>query len=209
MTRRAFVALPLTAQAAAAPANLPLVVPVLHIMDTRANCAPDRIRRFSSVVWPEAVRDFARCGIVLRSRSKDGEVRRSPGGRPILAGLERGAVNMVLTGGIPLAWDRGRGLEGISARHEGYWVCVLALNEAGPHRVPFFSVNTCVHELLHVLLDDVLEDRPQGWREAARELRIDAYATRMWLFGDGAAIRKAARSWVAAAGATAGAPAGA
>jgi hypothetical protein len=73
---------------------------------------------------------------------------------------------------------------------------MIALYEAHPHQVPYLSVNTCVHELLHVLLDDVAETRPKGWRGAAREFRIDLYATRLWLFHDGAEIRKAAQSYL-------------
>lgn len=194
MTRRAFLAVPV-AQAAQAVAQPPLVLPVLHIADKRARLAPDRLRRFSAAIWPEAVRDFARCDIRLERRDKSGEVRRSPGGRPIFTGLERGCINMVLTDAVPLAWDRGRGLQAVATRYEGHDVCLIAVNEAHPHQVPLLSVNTCVHELLHVLLDDIAGGRPKSWRGAAREVRIDMYATRLWLFHDGAAIRRAAHAY--------------
>jgi hypothetical protein len=58
-------------------------------------------------------------------------------------------------------------------------------------------VNTCVHELLHVLLNDTRTSRPKGWRGALRESRIDALATRLWLFGDGSQIRDAVKARVA------------
>jgi hypothetical protein len=73
---------------------------------------------------------------------------------------------------------------------------MIALNWAHGHQIPFLSVNTCVHELLHALLGDIFEDRPAGWRGAAREFRIDAYATRLWLFRDGSHIRQAAQVYV-------------
>ena len=133
MTRRGFLL------SALAAAEAPLILPVLHLSDSRASFGPERIRRFSGAIWPEAVRDFARCGIRLHATAKRGEVRRSPGDRPVFAGLERGSINMVLTDAIPMAWDRGRGLQGAAKRHDGYDVCLIALNEAHPHQVPFRS----------------------------------------------------------------------
>lgn len=196
MTRRGFLLAPLIAAAQA-----PLAIPVLHINDARARLSPERLRRFTSVIWPEAVRDFARCGVALRSRLKSGEVRRSPGGRPRFEGLERGLINLILTDGIPLHWDRGRGLQGAAARVEGFDLCLVPLNEAHPHQVPFLSVNTCVHEILHILLDDVAESRPGAVRGLAREVRVDFHATRLWLFGEGAEIQRAAQAYAGRLGA--------
>jgi hypothetical protein len=73
---------------------------------------------------------------------------------------------------------------------------MVALYRAHCHQIPFLSVNTCVHELLHVLLQDVFEGRPKGLLGEAREFRIDWHATRLWLFHDGGTIRKAAQAYV-------------
>ena len=73
---------------------------------------------------------------------------------------------------------------------------MVALDHAHGHQIPLLSVNTCVHELLHALLHDIFERRPDGLLGEARELRIDWYATRLWLFHDGAAIRRAAQAYV-------------
>src|SRR5437879_3896508 len=62
--------------------------------------------------------------------------------------------------------------------------------------VPFLSVNTCVHELLHALLQDVFVDRPKWYQGGEREFRTDWSATCLWLFHDGAAIRKSGRAYV-------------
>jgi hypothetical protein len=105
-------------------------------------------------------------------------------------------VNFVITDRIPVGWDKGRALSGVTTRYRGHHLCMVALNHAHCHQLPFLSVNTCVHELLHALLHDVFEGRPQGLRGEAREFRIDWYATRLWLFHDGATIRKATEAYV-------------
>jgi hypothetical protein len=73
---------------------------------------------------------------------------------------------------------------------------VIALRYAHGHQAPFLSVNTCVHELLHVLLGDIFEDRPAGLAGHRRELRVDWHATRMWLFHDGGAVRSATEAYL-------------
>ncbi len=103
---------------------------------------------------------------------------------------------MVLTVRTPLSWDLGRAVAGTATRYEGHDVCLIALDEAHPHRIPFLAVNTCVHELLHILMGDSQTARPTGWRGSLRESRIDALATRLWLFGDGAAIHTATADWL-------------
>jgi hypothetical protein len=59
--------------------------------------------------------------------------------------------------------------------------------------MPFLSVNTCVHELLHALLQDIFVSRPKWYQSGGREFRIDWYASGLWLFHDGAAIWKSAQ----------------
>jgi hypothetical protein len=189
MTRRAFAGLLAAAPLLAQP---PVTVPVYLIVDKRAKITPAQLAVFSNEIWPEAVRDFQRVGIRLESGQGVGEVRRAPSGRPLFAGLARGAVNLVLTDAIPMEWDNGRGLAGVATLYDGLPLCLVALPRAHGHQVPFVSVNTCVHELLHVLLQDIAEARPKGLEGRGRELRIDWYATRLWLFRDGADIRRSA-----------------
>src|ERR1700704_3068088 len=114
MTRRAFVWT--AAMATAAPA--PLIVPVHRVMDARAKCTPEQLARFWWSIWPEAVRDFNRCGIQLQTSNATGEIRRSAGDRPVFVGLERRAINLVLTEDIPMYWDRGRGLTGVTTIYD-------------------------------------------------------------------------------------------
>ena len=119
----------------------------------------------------------------------NGEIRRSAGDRPIFIGLERGVINLFLTDHLPLYWDNSRALAGVTTIYEGYHLCLIALRYARGHQVPFFSVNTCVHELLHALLQDLFVSSPNWYQTSGREFRIDSYATGLWLFHDGGAIR--------------------
>jgi hypothetical protein len=171
-----------------------LILPVHLVLDSRAN--PEQIHRFWSRLWPQAVGDFASGGIRLETSVTTGEVRRSPGGRPIFIGLDRGALNFVVTDQLPIAWDQGRALSGVTTRYQGYHLCMVALNHAHGHQIPFLSVNTCLHELLHALLGDIFESRPMGLPGATREFRVDWYATRLWLFHDGAHIRSSAQTYL-------------
>jgi hypothetical protein len=173
-----------------------LVIPIHQVWDRRAKSTPEQLRRYSSAIWPEAVRDFNAAGIQLQSTSVSGDIKRSPSGRPLFVGLAGGTLNLVLTDVIPLAWDNARGLAGVTTRYDGYHLCVIALQYAHTHQVPFLSVNTCVHELLHAMLQDIFESRPNGFSGHTREFRIDAYATRLWLFHDGAYIRESARVYL-------------
>lgn len=196
MTRRDFMwaAVP-TAIRSSAPSPLP--VPVHRVMDARAQCPPEQLHRFWSSVWPEAVREFSLGGVELQTSDGPGEVRRSPGDRPIFVGLRRGVINLVLTGHIPMDWDKGRALAGVSTVYDNYHVCMVALRYAHGNQIPFLSVNTCVHELLHALLQDIFVNRPNWLQGGGREFRTDWCATRLWLFHDGAAIRESAQDYLA------------
>jgi hypothetical protein len=195
MRRREFL---LTAAAAAMPSRMPsrLAVPVHRIMDAGSRCPPDRVRNFWWSVWPEAAAAFSRGGIDLRTGDGPGEVRRTAADRPVFTGLRRGAVNLVLTDHIPMYWDRGRALAGVTTLHEGYTVCMVALRYAHGNQIPFLSVNTCVHELLHALLQDVFAGRTTWFQNGEREFRVDRYATWLWLFHEGAPIRQQAEQYL-------------
>jgi hypothetical protein len=195
MTRRDFI---WTLAAAASPSSAParLLVPVHRIMDSRAQCPLEQLHQFWSSIWPEAVRNFSRGGIGLQTTDGPGEVRRSPGDTPIFVGLRRGVINLVLTDHIPMKWDNARALAGVTTIHDGYHVCLVALRYAHGDQVPFLSVNTCVHELLHALLQDVFVRRPQWYQSGEREFRTDWYATCLWLFHDGAAVRQSAQAYL-------------
>src|ERR1700683_2082159 len=71
---------------------------------------------------------------------------------------------------------------------------MIALSYAHGDRIPFLSVNTCVHELLHALMQDIFVSRPKWYESDGREFRTDSYATGLWLFRDGAAIRQSAQA---------------
>jgi len=74
---------------------------------------------------------------------------------------------------------------------------MLGLWSSHTHQVPFLSVNTCVHEMLHAFLGDIFENRPRGFKGQMREARIDWYATRLWLFHDPGPIAAATRQYLA------------
>jgi hypothetical protein len=124
------------------------------------------------------------------------EVRHTAGDRPIFIGLRRGVINLVFTELLPMYWDNGRALAGVTTIYDGYHVCMVALRYAHGNQVPCFSVNTCVHELLHALLQDIFVSRPKWYQSGEREFRIDCCATWLWLFHDGAAIRKSGQVYL-------------
>jgi hypothetical protein len=193
MTRRRWFLAPLAGMAYAV--QQPLRVPVHQLVDSRARLSPGDLTRFSSI-WAEATRDLRRCGLEMQCTRVTSEIRRSPSGAPIFTGLLPQVINMAITRAVPTQWDNGRGLSGVTTRYEGFHLCVVALDHAHGHQIPFFSVNTCVHELLHALLQDIYENRPKGFAGETREMRIDAHATRLWLFHDGSAVRSAAESYL-------------
>jgi hypothetical protein len=193
MTRRTFL---FTATAGVGQGAQPaLILPVQQIVDSRAKFSSAELDRFASI-WAEATRDLRRCGIEVQGDRVSGEIRRSPSGTPIFKGLTPNVINLVITDRIPVQWDNGRGLSGVTTRWEGFHICLVAMDYAHGHDVPFFSVNTCMHELLHALLQDIYESRPKGFTGETRELKVDIYATRVWLFRDGSAVREAAQNYL-------------
>ncbi len=167
-----------------------LAIPVRRITDSRAKVTADTI-------WPEAERCFAAGGMSLQVTDVAGEVGRAPSGRPVFKGLAHGAINVVITDFVPLEWDQAHGLSGLTTQYDGFHLCLIAMRHAHGNQTPFFSVNTVVHEILHVLLGDIFQPRPKGADGASREWRIDWFATRLWLFGDGAEIRRQGSSYFA------------
>ncbi len=175
-------------------------IPVHHLIDAGARLSPARLAWFRDTIWAEAVRDFGRLGIGFTVTESSHAVQRTPGGRPRFESLARGAINFVVTHQLPLAWDAGRGVAGVATLHDGFHIAMAALDHAHGHRIPMLAVNTCTHELLHILLGDIFEPRPPGWRGSWRETRIDAIATRLWLTGGdaGGAIAAGARRFTKA-----------
>jgi hypothetical protein len=195
LTRRAFIgAVPIVAAAASRDR---VVVPVRRITDAHARCSPDEWSRFLHKIWPEAVRDLNSGGVQLQVTDASGEIKRTAADRPVFVGVERGVLNLVLTDHLPLYWDASRALAGVTTIYEGYHICLIALKYAHANQFPFFSVNTCTHELLHALMQDVYVTRPTWYQSGGREARIDGLATGLWLFGSGDTIRKSAREYVA------------
>src|SRR5258705_12430953 len=94
MTRRQFLS---SAALATVPvvSHAPLIVPVHHILDDQVNWRSEQLQRLWSDIWPEAVRDFGRCGIYLQSVFSTGSVWRPPGREPVVTGLDPGLINLV------------------------------------------------------------------------------------------------------------------
>ncbi len=192
MTRREFA---IAAVAGVAPAGR-VTVPVHRIVDAKARFAPGALERFWRSLWPEAVRDFGRGGIALAATDGPGEMQITAADRPLFTGLRRGSLNLLVTDRLPLYWDNARLLPGATTLDRGFALSAIALRYAHGDRTPFLSVNTCVHEMLHALLLDIFIKRPSAYESARREYRIDWFATRMWLFHDGAAVRRDAREFL-------------
>ena len=177
------------ALAAATPARVTL--PLNRITDTRASISSAVHRNFWYSIWPQAVAAFHRGGVDLACSDTRGAVKFSAADRPIIEGLDRSRLNLILTGNIPMLWDNVRGLAGVTAIYDRADISMIALRRAHGFRIPFMDTNTVVHEILHALLGDIAIRRPSWFQSNQRELRVDAYATRLWLSGDGAAVRQA------------------
>ena len=196
MTRRVLLQL-LPAVALPTPAaTAPLTLPIHHILDRNAKCRAHHVRNFWDSIWPQAAGDLFHCGVGISLTSVEGEVARPPSRQPVITGLRPGALNFVVTDRIPVQWDHGRGLAGVTTLYRGYHLCMAALTYAHGHRIPFVATNTVTHELLHALLLDIFENRPAGLWGQAREFRIDAIATRLWLLNDGSAVRESATKYL-------------
>jgi hypothetical protein len=193
VSRRSF----LSAMIAGAAVGTPVIVPLRRIVDGYAKVSANDLTRFWRKTWPEAVRDLNRGGVQFQVTDAPGEIKRTAADRPVFVGLERGVLNLVLTDHLPLYWDASRALAGVTTIYQGYHLCLIALRYAHGNQVPWFSVNTCTHELLHALMQDVYVTHPKWYQSAGREARIDSYATGLWLFGSGTAIRRSAREYVA------------
>ena len=138
-----------------------------------------------------------KCGIRLQVTTATCVVERPEWREPVVKGLRWGVINFVITGLIPILWDRGRGVSGVSSLYRGHHMCMVALSRANAHQAPFFSVNSCLHELLHVLLGDIVEPPPDGVHRQMRELQVDSVSTNLWLFGAGGALRESTRACLA------------
>lgn len=191
MTRREFAAF----FPAAAAARDAVAVPVHRIVDAKARFQPGAVDRFWRSIWPEAVRDFGRGGIELQTTDGPGAVGHTAADRVFFVGLRRDALNLIVTDTLPLYWDQARALAGMTTIDRGYAVSLIAMRYAHGDRVPLVSVNTCVHEMLHAIMGDIFVTRPSAFQTSEREYRIDWYATQLWLFGNGAAVRRAARDF--------------
>jgi hypothetical protein len=191
MTRREFISMAPLAGVVPTDSQALLRLPINIIQDKRVMLRPGQLDNFWSTIWAEAVRDLALCGIEPLVSTRTGDIWRPPGRQPVVSGLVHRAINLVITDQIPVEWDGGRALSGVALLYRGFELCVLALSRAHGHLIPLISVNSCIHELLHVLLCDIFEHRPAGLLGEAREFRIDCYATRLWLLHDGEAIREA------------------
>ena len=134
---------------------------------------------FRDTIWPEACNDLAKTGTSVRVTSGRGRIIRPPNRTPILEGLRDGHINMFLSASVPMHWDRCRALKGVAFDYGGNHVCIIALNNAHAHWIPFFATNTCLHELLHVLLGHTGRAKPQGVGADMLELRVDAIATQL------------------------------
>jgi hypothetical protein len=171
-------------------------VPVLLVTNQHAKWNPAKLQEFRSKVWDEAVRCFSESGIRLQVEERMGEVLKYPGGRPRFIGLDRKKLNVVLTDHMPLSWDHARNSAGVARIYEGVHLCLISVGAAHGNRVPMFDVNTVVHELLHVLLQDIFATRGDLLKGYDREARVDWHATRLWLFRNSEQVRRSAREYV-------------
>jgi hypothetical protein len=195
LTRRQLLTVSMAPALPAAASNT-VSIPVHRIVDSKAHFAAGSLERFWHVIWPQAVIDFGRGAIHLETTDGPGAIAHTAADRPIFEGLQRGALNLMLTDHLPLYWDNARSLPGVTTLDRGYHLSIIAVRFAHPDRAPFLSVNTCVHEMLHAILGDIFVSHPSAVQSTRREYRVDWYATRLWAFHDGGALRRIAQEYV-------------
>ena len=88
-------------------------------------------------------------------------------------------------------------MAGVTLVYDGYPLCLIAMRFAHRNQVPFLSVNTVVHELMHAFFGDIFVAKPKWYQAGGREWRNDSYATRLWLLHEGSAIRDGVREFLA------------
>lgn len=174
----------------------PVEVPILLVINQHAKWNNALLRDFRTKVWDEAAWCFAQSGVKLRIEERIGEVLKYPGGRPRFVGLDPKRLNVVLTDHVPLSWDQARYSAGVSRIYEGCHVCLIAVGVAHGNRVPLLALNSVVHELLHVFLQDIYAERGELMKGYDREVRVDWHATRLWLSRNHTAIKQAASEYV-------------
>src|SRR5580698_1845398 len=116
MTRRRLLAMAAPAVLHAAPARV--TVPIHRILDGRAKNPPERVQHFWPRLWSEAAQDYRQGGIDFDITDGPGEVRHSPADNPVFVGLRGRAINLVVTDVLPIYWDGGRALAGVSTIHD-------------------------------------------------------------------------------------------
>jgi len=169
-----------------------LIVPVRLIVDRVPKFSAARIQEFREHLWAEAVRELSGCGIRLDVTWTSGEVGRPAFREPTITALERRALNLVVTDRIPVEWDHSGTMCGVTTLYRGFHLSMVAVDHAHGNQIPLLSVNTCLHELLHALLLDIFAPSPSEWQRQTHELRVDWYATRLWLLGEGGDLRSSA-----------------
>ena len=172
-----------------AAAHAPRRLRVHFLFDTESPPNAKRVRYFHDVIWREAQEDLAKCEVTMQVVSSGrGCIYRPPDRPPVFEGLRPDAINIVLTRGIPMHWDRGRAWKGLSFRAGRFDICLIALDHAHPFLAPYLYNNTCVHELLHFLRGHVYRSRPQGLAGELLEWEVDVEATHLHFRGSPPAV---------------------
>ncbi len=132
MTRREFFSLAVAAGTVGGSARAPVIVPVHVVIDAAAKMRPDAMQYFWRSIWPEAMRDFGRCGISVPNTVQDGSVWRPNFRTPMVSGLESGVFepgnhepDSRRMGPRPYVERRDYAVSRISSLHGGAQLCAL------------------------------------------------------------------------------------
>lgn len=167
----------------------PVRLPVVILRDANAKLSGTLLRRFDNSLWPEAAWMYSRAGVWFEVRRGEARMDRPPYREPAITGLQARRINLLLTSRAPHAWDGGRGWSGVSLLYRGRVLCLVALEHANGNLIPWLSLNTVAHELMHAISGDVFAPQPGGFRVVRREAAVDSALTRLWLFGSEPGVR--------------------
>jgi hypothetical protein len=149
--------------------NLPIVV---HIDRRGSQIRTTHVRWFWECLLREAEHDLIHAGVRITSTVGQGWIERGDIDA-FFHGVQPEAINVYVTHWIPLCWDLGRGLCGLSGLAGATEVIVVSAENAHRHIVPYLATNTLAHEIGHVLRGDLRLRNPGGWEEQQRELSLD------------------------------------
>jgi hypothetical protein len=166
---------------------------VVHFDHRGATLHSEDVDWFRNCLLPEALLDLTKAGVAPIVRWGGGWIERKEADA-LFHGVVPKAVNVFVTPWVPLCWDKGMGLCGLSGIAAGTDTVIVSTANAHRHLVPYLATNTLLHEFGHVLRGDLHRKNTNGWGEQMDELAVDRTVTHLH-YGF---VESQVKAWIAA-----------